>query len=364
MKTYVFEKIIGTEHNCIEVENGRIYALKTVDGKGERVAIPGFIDCHIHGAMGIDVSTCSVNELIYMAEELYKHGTFAFMPTLPALSFEDNVKALKVITEATEIFLTRKDCADILGCHMEGPFMCEKYKGALNDKIFIDATIENWKSLVGPYESTVKRITVDPLRPGVLDMIPYFVSKGIQVSVGHTDSTAEKAEEAFKAGASSVTHLYNAMRGLHHREPGTVGAALASDSIYAELICDFLHVAPEAVKLAISAKTPDRIAVITDSCMAAGMPDGLYKLAGAEIEVLNGEARVPGDGRLASSTVFQDKELKNLISLGFTVEDCSKMLTKNPAVLAGSDDRFNIKEGNPFRLLSVDKSGDITVISE
>lgn len=368
MKTYAFKRISNSEYNLIAVENGLICEIRNLTDSEtpdfdyrDRTAISGFIDCHIHGALGFDVSTCSPEELVTVAEGLYKHGTVAFMPTIPASHPELNLKALKTITEAMEITASESDCAKILGCHMEGPFLCEKYKGALDETSFCDATPENWKKLTGEYESTVKRITVDPLRGGVLNMIPYFIGKGIQVTVGHTNSKSTDVRAAFEKGATSVTHLYNAMSGLHHREPGTVGAALASDDTYAEIICDFLHVAPEAVKLAIKAKTPGKIAVITDSCQAAGMPDGEYELAGRRILVVNGEARMP-EGQLASSTVFQDAELKNLLSLGFSLDEISLMLTKNPSALCNADGKFDIAVGNEFKVLAATDSGDISVL--
>ena len=368
MKVYRFKKIANTKYNGIKEENGYIKDLICLSegdaydfDYSDKTAIPGFCDCHIHGALGYDVSTCTADDLIKVAKGLYKHGTFAFMPTIPASHPELNLKALKTINEAMIKSEKETDCALILGCHMEGPFLCEKYKGSLDETSFCDATKENWKKLTGEYENIVKRITVDPLRKGVIDMIPYFTDRGIQVTVGHTDSKTADVKAAFSAGATSVTHLYNAMSGLHHREPGTVGTALSSDDTYAEIICDFLHVAPDAVKLAIKAKTPDRISVITDSCQAAGMPDGEYELAGRRILVVKGEARMP-EGQLASSTVFQDKELKNLMSLGFNIDDCSKMLTSNPMKLCKKEGLLEIKIGNKFNFLAVSDSGEVSII--
>lgn len=372
MKTaYIFKKITNSTDNCIIEENGVITAtcssenidilqVCTINRDNENlVAMPGFIDCHMHGALGIDVSTCTAEQLVELAKGLYKHGEAAFMPTIPAAFPEQNINTLVEIKKAMAITAEGKNMARIIGCHMEGPFMCPKYKGALDENAFCDATIENWEALTGEYADVVKRITADPLRPGVIEMIPYFKEHGVQVSLGHTNATADVIQKAFEAGATSVTHLYNAMSPLHHREPGTVGAALASDDTYCEIITDFLHVHPKAVKLAVKAKTPGKMAVITDSCQAAGMPDGEYVLGGRLMYVINGEARMP-EGQLASSTVFMDKELKNLLSLGFSMDDCALMLSRNPAILSGAADRLgSLEKGRLLAVSVVDEEGNL-----
>ncbi len=312
----------------------------------EYQAVPGFVDLHIHGSAGYDVATCDAAGLIAMSEALAQHGVTAFLPTLPSCFPEDSVAALKVIHQAMELQKKGEACrgAVILGAHMEGPFMKDTYKGALNSNAFLPANRENWEKLTGEYEGIVRRITVDPLAEGVLEWIPYLVSKGIVVSLGHTAADADTVLAGFRAGAKSVTHLYNAMPSLHHRTPGPVGAAMADDDSYAELILDFLHVSPVAAKAAIKAKGVNRIAIITDACQAAGMPDGDYVLAGSLVYVRNGEARIPA-GNLASSTVFMDKELRHILQLGFSLEQASQMLSSNPAAMVPGCARGGLEVG-------------------
>lgn len=369
-KLYRFKKIASQTKNIIVVEDGIITKLlnnadilptDAIEDYGEYTAFPGMIDCHMHGALSFDVATCGVDNLVELAKGLYQHGEAAFMPTIPAAHPDQNRSALAAISKAMELTWNRKDTAKILGCHMEGPFMCEKYKGALDETSFCDCTIENWEKLTGEYAHIVKRITVDPMCKGVIAMIPYFTERGIQVSLGHTAADSDTIENALLAGATSVTHLYNAMSGLHHREPGTVGAALASDTCYCEIISDFLHVHPKAVKLAIKAKKTGKMAVITDSCQAAGMPDGEYVLGGRLVHVIHGEARMP-EGQLASSTVFMDRELKNILSLGFSLDDCAVMFSENPAILSGEARLGSLSEGKIFLALAVDDSGNIRSI--
>lgn len=360
----------GRREDCLIWEDGKILelgvfsemteSLKDISVKNldTYIMMPGFIDSHIHGAVGVDVGTCDLSGLLKMAENLAKHGVTAFLPTIPAAHPEQNRAALAVIRQGMEATASGGNCARVLGCHMEGPFMLETYKGALDATSFCDATPENWEALTGPYESVVKRVTLDPLRPGAVSFIPYLISRGISVSLGHTNSDAATMDKAFAAGAVSVTHLFNAMSGLHHRKPGAVGAALADDNCYCELILDFLHVAPHAVKLAIKAKRPEKIVAITDACEAAGMPDGVYVLGGRPVNVINGEARLP-EGNLASSTVFMDRELKNLLSLGFSLTDCGKMMSANPAALIRDSHTGRFEPGLRFDAVFLDGSMNV-----
>ncbi len=312
--------------------------------------ISGFVDIHMHGCAGFDAGTCPISGLRQMAATLATHGEAGFLPTIPAASFAQTRKALGNIAKAMDEqqawiqTLGEQGTQDvrealILGAHLEGPFMLPTYKGALDETAFVAATPENWAALTGEYSHIVRRVTVDPLAPGVLDFIPFLTAQGISVTVGHTAATCAQVQEAFAKGATSVTHIYNAMPALHHREPGPVGAALADDDTYAELILDFLHVQPEAAKLVMKAKGTDKVAVITDSCEAAGMPDGPYTLCGRGIQVVNGEARCP-DGRLASSTVFMDQEWANILALGFTEADARQMLHAVPILAGGIPEYF------------------------
>ena len=307
--------------------------------------VPSFVDIHMHGAGGYDVGTCDLNGLTGICRILAAHGTAAFLPTLPSASPEVTVKALSVISRKAEsqkallneIFNSdpesRKniqvDEAFVLGAHLEGPFFLPAYKGAQDESVFMDATIENWKKLTGDYEYIVRRVTIDPLAEGALELIRYLSDKGITVSCGHTAATSEQTLKAFNAGANSVTHIFNGMAPMHHRAPGPAGAALSDDDSYAEMICDFLHVNKYVCKTVIKAKGPEKVAVITDSGEAAGMPDGQYSLCGNLIHVINGEARTP-QGNLASSTVFVDKERLNLLSLGFGERDIEKLTHHTP----------------------------------
>ena len=367
---YRFKQIANHTATALAVEEGIITALLNeadilpadrVEDFSGYTALPGFIDCHMHGALGVDAATDGADALTELARGLYQRGVAAFLPTVPAAHPDQNRKALAEIEKAMKLTQHMPKTARILGCHMEGPFICKTLKGALDETAFCDASVENWERLTGEYAHVVRRITVDPLRPGVIDMIPYFTRQHIQISLGHTAADSDTAERALQAGATSVTHLYNAMTGLHHRKPGTVGAALVSDTCYCEIIADFLHVHPKAVKLAVKAKTPGKIAVITDSCQAAGMPDGPYVLGGRPVLVKNGEARMP-EGQLAGSTVFMEKAFENLLSLGFTVDECARMLSENPAHLCEENHFGALSVGKRFVAVLTDAHGRISSV--
>jgi len=333
------------------------------DDFSKYTAIPGFVDIHMHGCLGVDVGTCTVQSLLNMCAGMISHGVTSFLPTLPAMKPDDSIRALGVIKEAMEIQNQQVNikAAKILGAHMEGPFMKPEYKGALDEKTFLDATKENFKKITGDYQSIVRRITLDPLAKGALNLIPYLTSLGISVSLGHTAADSQTIKNAFLQGATSVTHIFNAMPPLHHRNPGPVGASLADDESYAEMILDFLHVSPIACKTVIKAKGENNVVIITDSCEAAGMPDGNYVLNGNPVVVINGEARIPA-GNLASSTVFMDKELKNIMTLGVSLFQASKMLSTNAAKLINRNNIGNIKEGYYADLLLIDDKFEIKQI--
>ena len=304
--------------------------------------VPSFIDIHMHGCGGHDAGSAEYDGITEMCRLLARHGTGGFLPTLPAVSPDVSLRALSLfdrkMKEQAALIDKMADAKNtcfsidetlVLGVHLEGPFMLPAYKGALDQSVFMDATVENWKRLTGEFEHVVRRITIDPLCPGAMDLIPYLANKGISVSCGHTAADSDTISEAFRRGATSVTHIFNAMPSIHHRAPGPAAAAMADDNAFAELISDFLHVNKVVCKMVIKSKSPDKVAVITDSCEAAGMPDGNYKLCGRDIKVINGEARLE-DGRLASSTVFMDKERLNLLSLGFGERDISKLTHYTP----------------------------------
>jgi N-acetylglucosamine-6-phosphate deacetylase len=216
-------------------------------------AVPGFIDVHIHGINGADVMDATYDALNTMAQALPKEGTTSFLATTITQSIDTIEKSL--INAAEYISqLQEPGKAEILGIHLEGPFINKDRAGAQPAEFIIDPNIELFKRWNTLSKNKIKLVTLAPERPGGLEMVKYFKKYGIIASIGHSDATYEEAIEAIKAGANHVTHLFNRMRGLHHREPGVVGAALLQKELIAEIIVDGIHIVPEMVKLAFQQK--------------------------------------------------------------------------------------------------------------
>jgi N-acetylglucosamine-6-phosphate deacetylase len=239
---------------------------------------------------------------------LARFGTTALLATTLTESREKIDRSLTAI----DPFLRKTDTAPLprlLGVHLEGPYICAAKRGAQpaqwvrppDTKEFL-----HWTSL-----AKISQITLAPELDGATSLIAAAASLGVIVSLGHTDATCAETLDGAVAGARQVTHLYNAMRGLNHREPGTVGAALASDDLTVEIICDGVHIAPEVVKLTVRAKGLDRVVLITDAMEAAGMPDGAYTLGGARVTVANGKACL-ADGTLAGSVLTMNRAVMNV----------------------------------------------------
>jgi len=318
-------------------------------------AVPGFIDVHIHGAAGADTMDATKEALDTMVAALPKEGTTSFLATTMTQEGKQIENALinagKYIKEQHS-----PGKSEILGIHLEGPFVNSKMAGAQPIQHIIDpnlALLEDWQKLSN---ETIKLVTLAPERPHGLEMIRYLKENGIIASIGHTDATYDEVNEAIEAGANHVTHLYNQMRGLHHREPGVVGAAFLREELKAEIIVDGVHSRPEMVKLAFKQKRSDGLILITDSMRAKCLKNGKYELGGQEVTVNNGKA-VLEDGTLAGSILKLGHAVKNIISYtGCSLEEAIEMASLNPAKQLNIYDR----KGS----IAVGKDADIVILDE
>jgi N-acetylglucosamine-6-phosphate deacetylase len=208
-------------------------------------------------------------------------------------------------------------------------------------------------------EGTVRLMTIAPELPGAIELIHHATQRGVRISLGHSNATGAEARNAIAAGAISATHTFNAMRALDHREPGILGTVLTTDSLYAELICDGIHVAPEMVRLWYRAKRTDRGILVTDAMSAAGMPDGEYKLGGFAVQVADG--RATAGGRLAGSVLTLDRALSKFMEYtGASFGDALPMLTSNPSAMAGlAGNVGSLAEGQPANLIALEESGQL-----
>ena len=293
------------------------------------VVVPGFIDEHIHGANGSDAMDGSVQALSTIANAIAKEGTTAFLATTMTQSPENITKALSAVKDYMAV--PHSDGAEILGVHLEGPFISEKHIGAQPLKYLSDPKPEVFDNYFTASGNNIKIVTLAPEELGANNLISDLVSKGVHPSAGHTDAGYSDIMSAKENGLDAITHTYNAQRGLHHREIGVVGSALLDDGLYAEAICDLIHLSAPAVKLLIKCKPKDRLILITDSMRAKYLPDGISELGGQQVFVKGGEARL-ANGALAGSILKMNDAVKNLVlKLGVPFIDAVGYATENPA---------------------------------
>ena len=341
-----YREFIGT----IEIERGiikRVYEGKDEGENGEGlIAVPGFIDIHTHGIGGYDFTSWDSSDkflenLIKMKEEYIKHGVTTFLPTTVTLPKETLMEACKAVGEIED--------DSIPGVHLEGPFISEKHAGAQDVRYIREPNIEEVKKCIELSKGKVRTITVAPEKG--LDFVTALTSLGIHVSIGHTDADYETAVKAFLLGADRTTHIFNAMRPFHHRDPGVILASI-NYSPFIEVIPDFVHVDREVVRSLVKMK--ERIVAVTDSIIATDLGDGEYTLGKTKIVVKNGRALTP-EGRLAGSTLTMDRAFKNLAEIS-GVSDASIMTSYNPARAVGLNDRGIILPGKRADIVLLDES--------
>lgn len=324
----------------VSVADGRITAVTPGrDGEavsvGDRWLIPGLIDAHVHGGGGAQCNTADPDEVAAVAAFHASHGTTSLLATTVSAGIDELEGSLRAIGAAGVL-----GASGVLGAHLEGPFLNPRRPGAIDPESFLEPSTAVMERLLGAGGGRVFMVTAAPELPGALDVIAAMTERGVVVSLGHSDASYETACAAVRAGARSVTHLFNAMPALHHRRPGLLGAALDEGDLQCELICDGVHVDPVAMRLALAAKGVGGLRLVTDAIAAAGMPDGDAMLGGARVAVLGGRATLPASETIAGSTLTMDQALANAVEwLGVTVEQAVAMASVNPARLLGLDDR-------------------------
>ena len=321
-----------------------------VDLRGSYV-IPGLVDIHTHGNSGADFSDGDVNGLRKMAGYLAKNGITSFAPTSMTLPYETLAKAFNT---ATIVNAERPgNCARVMGIHMEGPFFSEKKKGAQNAAYLKLPDYEAFSQLYNGCKGLLRIVDVAPELPGAVDFTR-SAKELCTVSVAHTDSDYEHARDVFTAGASHLTHLFNAMPPIHHRNPGVIGAASEQENVAAELICDGLHVHPSSVRMAFKL-FPGRICLISDALRCCGMPNGAYELGGQTV-YLDGRIARLEDGTIAGSASNLFDCLHNAIAFGVPRDEAILAATSRPAREIGRE--------NEIGSITVGKYADFLVCSE
>lgn len=350
----------------IHVVDGKIYLCdavpageKTVDVTGLKI-VPGFIDTHTHGAVGVDVNGATAGDLEKISRFMASHGTTSWQCSILTDTQEQTQWCIEQFKrhEAME-----QNGADLVGIHLEGPFLAKEYKGAMPEHLLKKNDIElvrHYQELSG---GKINYITISPELEGVQEMIPQLRELGIVVGIGHSGATYSQAMSAISLGATVGTHVGNAMRLFHQHEPAIFGAIMESD-VYCETICDGRHLAPGSVRMYAKCKGLDRIVAITDSIMAAGLPDGDYHLGVNDVVVIDGDAKLKSDGTRAGSTLTQDVALKNMLKwLPNSLEEILPTLSENPAKEMGLWGRKgSIDNGKDADLVLLDKNNQIVSV--
>jgi N-acetylglucosamine-6-phosphate deacetylase len=320
---------------------------RTVD-LGDATLVPGSLDLHVHGGAG--GSHDDGADGIRTAVALHRrHGTTRSVLSLVANPVPDLVRSLGAIRDAMSADPT------VLGAHLEGPFLSPHAAGAHAHEHLVDPTPARIEALLEAGERVLRQVTIAPELDGALDAIRRLVAAGVVAAVGHTTCSGDVARAAFDVGATVLTHAFNAMPGIHHREPGPIMAAVADERVTLELILDGVHVAPSVAGLLFRA-APGRVALVTDAMAATGSADGRYRLGSLEADVHDGIARLAGTDTIAGSTLTQDRALRIAVrEVGLALPDAVAALTAVPARALGLQDRYG--------LLSAGSAADVVALT-
>lgn len=323
--------------------------VETIDATGLCVA-PGFIDLQVNGGFGADFSNADPSGLRQASQKLARHGVTSFLPTLITASIDEMRAAMSAVNDT--------NLSSILGVHLEGPFISPDKRGTHNATDIQTPSLETLEQLTDGFEDLIALVTLAPELPSAHELMT-SIEKFAVPAVGHSNATFAETKAAFEAGAPMVTHLFNAMSGLHHREPGVVGAALVAD-VMAGLIVDGVHVHPDVVDLTVRCKGIEKLCLISDAISATGMGDGRWPLGDLTIEVTDDVARNSA-GRLAGSVLTLDRAVANLMRFAdASLPEAVRAVTHNPARLLGLDHcKGDLKPGMDADLVVFDR--DLTV---
>ncbi|GGG97917.1 N-acetylglucosamine-6-phosphate deacetylase [Silvibacterium dinghuense] len=350
------------ENPVVVVEDGVVTRIATrgeaalpegehVDFAGCTLA-PGLFDVHIHGSVGHDIMEATPEAFGKIGSFLAARGVTSYLPTTVTAPLDTTLRSLEGLVK----FMGSTEYgAKPLGIHLEGPFLSPHKKGAHAAHQLLEPTVTMFDRFWQAAEGHIRLMTIAPELPGALEVIEHATKLGVRISMGHSDANSEQAAKGTAAGAVSATHTYNAMRAFDHRSPGLLGEVLSNDHLYGELICDGLHVAPQAVKIYWKCKGPEKAILITDAMAATGMPDGNYKLGELDVRVKDGVCLI-GENTLAGSTLTLDHAVRNFAAFtGAPLTEVAKLASRNPARMTGFADQVGT--------LAAGRSADMTVLN-
>lgn len=348
--TAIYASVILTPHeelrDCvILVEDGKITGLGPRDevrvpaeavhyAAGDKIVVPGFVDIHIHGAGGHDVMEANARALDCITATVARYGTTSILATTVTAPVEETCHSLQGIARYIRHHEAPGDglrpAAEILGIHLEGPFISKARRGVHPPDAIARPSAEVLAQFREAADGLIKIVTIAPELSGALELIASAVAEGLVLAVGHTDADYDQTRAAFAAGARHAVHFYNAMRPFTHRDPGVIGAVLTEPEMTAEVIADGVHVAGPAIQVLIGSKGFHTVLLASDGTSATGMPDGNYRLGTMEVTVKGGVCR-NSEGKLAGSTLTLDRALRYLVELGVPIIEAVRMATVLPA---------------------------------
>ena len=331
----------------VSVDDGRIDAVGLSNG-GSGIAAPGFVDLQVNGFAGVDLMAADRDGYARVGEALLETGTTAFQPTFVTAPEEAHTEALRAMPE-------NGIGPHVIGAHLEGPFLSPKRLGVHDSTGLASPDVALLRRLLDA--GNVSQVTLAPELPGAFELIDELVARGVTVSAGHTDATAAEAHLAFDRGVRTVTHLFNAMRHSTARDPSIAMSALARPDVIVQVIVDLHHVAPDTVLVAWHSAA-GRFALVTDAAPAAGMGDGEFVLGGRKVHAADGVVRGP-EGQLAGSALTMIEGVRNLMSLGVSLQDALRAASQVPARVAQRPDLGRLAPGSPADVVVLDDRVDV-----
>ena len=344
---------VSFDEKIKKISRSTIKGAEVIDLPDDAIVLPGFIDQHIHGAGGSDGMDGTIEDIAIIAKTIAAEGTTSFLVTTMTQSPENITKALAAVKAYKDA--DSKEGARVLGVHLEGPFIAAAHKGAQPLEYVKAPDVAAFDEYYAASGESIRIVTLAPEVEGAEAFIRHLTEKGVVSSIGHTGAKFADIEKAVAAGASNVTHTYNAQSALHHREIGTVGSAMLVDALNTELIADMIHVSVPAMRLLVKNKPLDKLTLITDAMRAKGIPDGISELGGQTVYVKNGEARLE-DGTLAGSVLRMNRAVQNVVEkVGVPFTQAVDYATINPAK--------NLKIDNEVGSIKLGKRADFTVLN-
>ena len=344
------------ENGFLVFDKGVISQIGEGEYKGEAtdckglIAMPGFIDIHIHGSGGIDFMEAKAEDYKVIADSLYKEGVTTFLATTLTSDKESLAKVCETVNEV------KNQIPSLGGIHFEGPYINEKYKGAQNEEYIRKPNIQEFDELQKISGNNIRYITLAPEKEGALEFIEHVSKNGVTVSAGHTDASFSEVKNAIAKGLTNTTHTHNAMSPHHHRNPGVVTAAFYFDELYTEFICDKIHICADTLAASYKIIGPERFIMITDAIKIKNSMINEFKLFGLDCVRKNGAAYL-ASGPLAGSLLTMDQALRNMHEItGANLCDLAKISSKNAAKSLKFLDRGEIKVGNKADLVLLDKN--------